>query len=76
LIPELQSERDMALHQRDGAMADKQLLEEIRTAQGQEINRLNTELSQRYPLKTLLGVGGGSLVVGALAGVLIVVFAQ
>lgn len=76
LIPDLQAERDEALTQRDGAIADKMSLEEIRTAQGEEIVRLNEEIESRYTLGVLLGVGGGGLVVGTLAGVLIMAFAK
>ena len=76
LVPILSKERDDAIRQRNGAILDKHKLEEIWIAQGQEIERLNTELGQRYELGTLFGVGGTALVVGALAGVLILVFAQ
>lgn len=76
LIPELQATRDEAINQRDRALEDKKNLEGIHAAQKQEILRLEGVVDSRFTFGTVLGVAGGSLLVGTLAGVLIMVFAQ
>jgi hypothetical protein len=71
LLPEILSQRNLALEQRDKAHTDILSLEKIRLTQHQQIVDLTTEVENRHSTGTLiLGISAG-VGVGVLVGVLV-----
>ena len=71
LIPEILSQRNLAIEQRDKAHKDILSLEKIRMEQHQRIVDLTVEVDNRHSTGTLvLGISAG-VGVGVLVGVLV-----